>query len=489
MRLLRWFFSQTAGFYLNLFALWLIVGAVSAAQVTSYDVTSNPQMRLSANIGPSQVTGIKIAPLKKNGQTVIFPNQTGGVLRIRSGDFFEDLSFTGATVNSTTKEVTLLGVTRDICWNQANTLTACGNGRQWYNGDIIELNVHHFLLNQKADVDRMNTFVNSGGILCSSSSQPCFFTLGVSTAIRDAFSFGTSAGYYPEIFNTTLGVRQYWNGSSWVSYGSGSTVNASDTVRGAVQLISAAHLVNRTQTGATNALNVLTPRWLTKIGSGSTSAFLIPQLTSNGVLAASLGGTGIRNPSSGSVVVASGSGAFKEIAPGTNKNVLQSNGTVWYSGASPGGTLTYSSGAYATKLAANSGEQNHSRIYTFSANELVAGSLYQFTIMGTGSVAAASTITHKLKLGNTTPCAHTTPVFPGTSTYGWSTTGFVNVQSTGASGKVHVTCTSNLGQYSGGSGATMTVDTTGTLALQPVYGINSNNGYEYLTEFLLFKVR
>ena len=270
--LLRWFASQTLGFYLNLCALLALVGLASAAQTTSWDVHNLPQMYLDASIGASQTANIKISALVRNGSTVTLPTTTGGVLRIRQGSRVEDISFTGATVNSTTKVATLLGVTRDLCWNLANSLTACGNGQAFSKGAIVELNVDARLLNFKADVDRMNTFSGSGGIFCSSASQPCLYTLGVTTAQRNAFSFGTAAGYYPDIFNTTLGVRQYWNGSSWVNYGSGSTVNATTTVKGASELATVADVSGSTILGDSGAPVFLGTNLIIRHSTGNTIA-------------------------------------------------------------------------------------------------------------------------------------------------------------------------------------------------------------------------
>lgn len=64
--------------------------------------------------------------------------------------------------------------------------------------------------------------------------------------------------------------------------------------------------------------------------SGSTVSLSTPVSTTNG-------GTGISNPTAGSVLVGNGSSALSLVAPGANGNVLTSNGSTWTSAAPTSG--------------------------------------------------------------------------------------------------------------------------------------------------------
>lgn len=284
-----WLFDSMARTYTALAILVISVSLASAAatQTTSYDVTNNPQMYLDVSITSTQTTGIKLSALSRNGTTVIFPNMTGGILRLRSGTRVEDLSFTGATVNSSTKVVTLAGVTRNICWNIANSIVSCGNGLSFSKGSIVELNVDARLLNFKANKDRANIFTASGSISFSGSGSFAYPTFAT-TAARDQALGANPGGPVRTACVTATGLCYKYIGGSWTAEASGTTANAEETVAGKVQLATLAAMQSLNGTGSTGAQNVVPLRWLVKNASGAVSAGRIPTLGSNGLLSQSV---------------------------------------------------------------------------------------------------------------------------------------------------------------------------------------------------------
>ena len=71
-------------------------------------------------------------------------------------------------------------------------------------------------------------------------------------------------------------------------------------------------------------------------GTGSTSTQFVDLATNvTGTLPVGNGGTGAATFTANNVLLGNGTSAFQVVAPGTNGNVLQSNGTTWVSAANP----------------------------------------------------------------------------------------------------------------------------------------------------------
>jgi hypothetical protein len=184
--------------------------------------------------------------------------------------------------------------------------------------------------------DRLNTTIDSGGILCGTTKQPCFFNNEITTTQRDNFkSWTTATGLHPFIFNSTTAVMQYWNGSSWINFGSGATVNATTTVRGGVQIGTISDQINKTNLGTSGAPVVVPTVNLTQSGSihgtnNSYQAGRIPILNASGAISTSLGGTGLINSASGALLTGAGSGAMQIISATTaSGKTITSNGKTW----------------------------------------------------------------------------------------------------------------------------------------------------------------
>lgn len=244
MKILHWIFESMARTYFSLAVLGLgfvaVTGAL-AAQTTSWDVTNSPQMYLDVSITPTQTSNIKLSSLTRNSSTAVFPTTTGGVLRIRQGFRVEDISYTSATIDSS-NVTTLVGVTRNLCWNIANSLSTCGDGQAFSKGAVVELSIDARLLNFKLNRDRANTGTGIFSLRSNQTTQPWLFPNRVTTAQRDAFTAGTSTAEAPIIYNSTVGTMQYWNGTAWINFGSGSIVNATSVIAGKVEMATQTNL-------------------------------------------------------------------------------------------------------------------------------------------------------------------------------------------------------------------------------------------------------
>ncbi len=393
----KWITESTARTLTGLVVLSIIVTTAThfahAATLTSYDVTNEPQMHLAVNITPTQTSGIILSAPQLNATNHTFATTTGGVLRIRFGAYQEDIRFTGATVNSTTYKVTLVGVTRNLCPQATRTYTSCGDGRSWGIGAIVEENTDARLFNLKMNIDRANICTASGCTQYSGSGSFAFPTFAT-TALRDQ-ELGAAPPANPirSACVTGTGLCYIGIGGSWQSIGTAGIGNASQTTAGLTQLATISNLQALTATGSTGAQNVIPVFWVVKNGSGALSAGRIPSLNNVGVLSPTLGGTGTGGSlgvASGSLIMYQGKNTPKPIYPGTNNNILKSNGSQWYSAIPPVQVLRLvtqsNSGSYATN---STSYKNVSGKY-FSATGSLTTANTVFEVNFIGQVGATS---------------------------------------------------------------------------------------------------
>lgn len=319
-------------------AALLLAPQVSFAAI-SYDVTNQPQGFLDVSITPTQTSTIKISALLRNGVTVVPSTTSGGILRLRTptNSFVEDISFTSITVNQTTKISTLVGVTRNLCWNLVSLYVSCGDGRQWSKGTIVELNISAQLLNAKANIDRVNTFkanqnFGSGALITGSG-----YYLGVSrltTTERDALSSVPNGAL---IYNKSTGVLNQRIGGAWSAVGTDTTSNATTTTSGKVEAGIVADHFLRTSAGDSGAPVVVVTEHLASSGGTSLAANRIPIIGSSGLIDP----TFIATTAFGN----GGSGAYALTATGTLRNAIVNQFT----------TLSVSTGVTLRFKTANSG--------------------------------------------------------------------------------------------------------------------------------------
>lgn len=323
--------------FLSAAALSLVLlasGASKAHAITSWDVHNEPQMYLDTSISPSQTASIKIAAPILNGQTVNFTTTTGGMLRLRSGTKQEDIYFSTGSVNSSTKVITLYGVTRNVCRQYGREIRTCGNGQQFNRGSIVELSIAAQLLNWKANIDRANTFSASGAISFSNSGSLALPTFADITS-RNQQLGATPPGPARAACVTATGACYYYIGNQWVSFGSGAQVNATQSIAGKVQLATVKDQSGAVALGSTGAPTVVQTRYLTGTGGTAERYGRIPFLLRAGILTGSVLGTGNQYANSGKTHV-SGTGAwiadpptpntFYQCVAGTGSNII--SGTV-----------------------------------------------------------------------------------------------------------------------------------------------------------------
>lgn len=128
--------------------------------MTSYDVKSGDKSSLAVKINTTQTTGIKISAMTINETTTAWANQSGGVVEVTEeidGVFKREyIYYTGGTENSDSS-FTLSGVVRGVTRDTSDP-TSGGTGQSFNKGATVRMSNFHYLFNQKADVDRANTF-------------------------------------------------------------------------------------------------------------------------------------------------------------------------------------------------------------------------------------------------------------------------------------------------------------------------------------------
>lgn len=382
-----WIQESTLRTFTGLLVLSAVIyGANHVHAATSYDVSNEVTMYLNASITTTQTTGITISSPQVNGLNFVFSTTSGGILRIRSGNFREDIYYASATINATTNVITLGTVTRNICPQYPRVYVSCGSGRSWGKGAIVELTQDARLFNLKANIDRSNvlsasgalTFVNSGSL-----TIPTF----ANTTLRNQELGANPGGAVRVACSSSDGACYMYIGGTWTTIGTSTTVNASDSVAGKVQIITLANLKTLTATGSTGAQNVLTPRWITATGSihtddNSLRKWYIPQLNATGALSASIGGTGRPSPSSGSLLVGQGSGAMKLLTPTAPNQfpIVSADGKNWTLATVTGSTIpavVFKKQTTYTHTLGTIENMVLSGAYTIPAGTAVAGNSYE----------------------------------------------------------------------------------------------------------------
>ncbi len=295
MNIYNWFLNSPSRIEaaLSIVCLFLIVGIGSVGAVTSQDTANAPLMYLYTPItSTTQTTGIVIESPQHNGSNWVFSTTTGGVLRISSGTYWEDIYYSSATVSATTNRVTLSGVVRDLC-PATLTYVTCGNGRRWGKGAFVELTQDSRLFNLKVNNDRINTTGTGFALRGTSTTYPMIRLNSVTTAQRIAMS----AANGDLVYDTSTGAIMQYVGGAWGTVGTTTLVNASESAAGKGQLASTGAMVNHRLTGSTGAAEVLYSAYVTGTG-GTTNRWKIPLLGRLGTLSGSLlgqscpGGTG-----------------------------------------------------------------------------------------------------------------------------------------------------------------------------------------------------
>ena len=209
-----------------LIALLVAVPPAYAHAITSYDVSNLPVMFLQTTMTSGVTTGIQLQAPERNRNTFTYPTASGGILRVYQGWKEEFIHYTSASVNATTQIVTLSGVSRQLCISQFDNIQSCGDGLSFGVGAYVELSTASWLLNLKANIDRVNRFRNSGAILCT--NRPCIGVGQFTTAQLATFTMtgGTI------VLDSTRGVPQMYIGGALQDLTGTGTNFATTTARG-----------------------------------------------------------------------------------------------------------------------------------------------------------------------------------------------------------------------------------------------------------------
>lgn len=469
------------------------------AAITSYDALNLPVMYLSTPItSPTQTTNIKIAALQRNGETVTNPSTTGAVLRITQGSKVEDMHYTSATVDPVTKVTTLIGVTRNLCWNVAREYRSCGNGETFSRGAIVQLNTDARILNLKANIDRPNVFSASGAISFSGSGSFKLPFFANPTARDQRFNA-------PQPFQlsclTDTGKCSVYAGGAWTEFATatGSFVNASDSVAGKVQIITLAHLQSRTATGSTGAQNVLTPRWVVKNASGSVSAGRIPQLNHNGLLDASFGAMGSGTYAMSGVLLGNHNKKFTTVAPSSSGNYLRSNGQEWVSTGAPSDDVEVRKVSIVDSSevgASSTAQANMNVTYDIPAGDWAAGSAYclraevEYDMTNTGGT---DTVAFTVRLDSNNVVAFSNITADNVTNQSVYIDACIVARTTGASASVYgfgERGVEHINDGNRGNSGTATVDMTQDLTLQisAQFNVSDSGNNAKVVNFIVTKL-
>lgn len=317
---------------------------------------------------------------------------TKGVLLVDEGlDTEERIGFNGVT-NNGDGTATLTDLSRGLSYTAGGYTEVTANKKQHIAGATVRLVSAHEVFNKIAFLDVANTFAAlqtfSAGLTMSGTTAGIQHAI-MTTAQRD--TWGATNGR--QVYNSTVGQMQWVEGGAWVTNAAGGSVaDASTTVAGKVEEGTVAEQGSATATGGTGARLFVAVANLIKTSAGAADENKLCVMNSAGVLDASAGGTGVRNPTSGNLLLGAGSSAMTLLAPGTSGNVATSNGSTWTS-AAPTVTIkvVYLSGTNSTALTnPTSDTAFDTHTYSVPANEIVAGAGYEFEAAFTGSIAAGN---------------------------------------------------------------------------------------------------
>lgn len=246
----------------------------------------------SSMTSTTQTSSIVLNALSRNAATATWAATGGGVLRFYNDTQVEHIGFGSATVDSTTKEITLVDVTRDLPFNDSSTATGwttAAAGIKWPAGTKVELVWDARHAQQTVFLDQANTGGTNFAIRGSSTTIPSIRHNTMTTAQRDAVASPANGDM---IYNSTTGEMNQYVAGAWTTVGDTGTSNASTTVAGKVEIATAAERAAGTSTGGTGAILVPSNDALVKTSSGAGDENKIPILNASGQLADGYLGSG-----------------------------------------------------------------------------------------------------------------------------------------------------------------------------------------------------
>lgn len=330
--------------------------------------------RLAAGITAS-ATSLTVSPIYKTVAGVRTKqgiNTTSGCAIISAGDFTELVTYTGVSVDSTTKISTVTGLTRgrDPTATTSSASFASGTGRIWAKG-------------AKFTVVADATYFQSGVFTNVANT----FTANQTLATTNELRFADSA-------------TAIWDDGTSLSFKDSTT--ATKTL---AQLAAAAGTDEKTKV----SINDTTGDYLLNklvAGDGITLTEVNDAGDEDISIAAAntvaTGHTGLATITTGGLLVGAGTSNMTIIGPGTTGQVPVSNGTTIAMATVPSFDKTvFSSGVTSATLTNPTSETNYATYtYTIPANDLVAGVVYEFRIIGQCNIGTAGDFTFAVRLGS-----------------------------------------------------------------------------------------
>lgn len=471
----------------TLFAFALLIGrpdtlfADDALKIG--DAYDYPPMYLNIGINSSQTNKLTIAEPIRNGSAIVVPATSGALVQLSRGAYTETIYASRLAVNQNTGVITLTGtVIRDVCFNQARTFVTCSSGQTWAKGTEVKLIDSGKRFNRFVDSTRSNVLNASGSIVFQGSGSLAIPTFATTTE-RDR-QLGATPGGPVRTACVTGDACYYYLGNSWIRFGSGSSVSATTTVRGGVELATPTDIQNNSLTGDSGAPLAISTSIVTRTSTGSTQAYKVPALGSNGALSPGVGGTGLSSLTQSGVLIGNGVNSVNTVTASSGQTLKANSKGAWFS-ANPSPLVLKSFNGVTDRITAGASTQNFTNNYQLSPSQMGTGAVFELSASGTGSSFNSYHI-YRLRIGTTTLCA--TPSVSTVSQMFWSVIAHITILKSGAVSKIHASCVeATTGGTATNTGSVISVDTTTAQTIQMSLESNGSNAYSYMTQFLLLK--
>ena len=234
-----------------------------------------------------------------------------------------------ASVDASTKDITLGTTTRNIDWKDGASITSLGGGYKWPAGTKVELVWSHNAAEKTAFVDVANTFTDTQTITAPvlvTGSSSYISPPSMTTAQRVALSLGSTPAL---VYDTDLSQFYKFEGGAWAAVATGTFSNAANNTAGKVDIATEAEVAAGTGTDATSgALNVIPVSIVKPTSSGATSG-TVPCLGTDSLIDITIGGTKKASWTAYAVICGgtTSTGALQSVASvGSAGQFLASNG-------------------------------------------------------------------------------------------------------------------------------------------------------------------
>ncbi len=361
------------------------------------DYGSHVAGKLAARLTSGTTSGATVTAqtLKTSGSAAAPITWPTGAHRVfirrktRTGTEVEEMGVASASQSGAT--VTLGTLTRQLSFADGSTFSSGGDGITFPANSEVYLAWDVFDAEQTPKKDIANTFAAK-----QTFSVPHRAAVYADTAAFPAGGNGDEGAY-----STADGQFYDYVGGAWQARASGTNPNGSATVAGKFEEATVAEQGSATATGGTGARLIPANANLIKTSAGAADENKLAVMNAAGVLDVSAGGTGVRNPTAGSLYVGAGSSAMTAVAPSTSGNLLTSNGSTWVSSAPSTSNKLYSNSADLTTVGSDTTEQTLIPATAIAAAFWSAGK----PVIVDGFFAiksdSAPTFTWRLKLGTT----------------------------------------------------------------------------------------